>query len=96
MRRILAVLAVLFTGATAQAAPLPTGVQSPEPVNFPGRYVRHRDQLARLDPVTASSAAQDKLDASFTVDPAWRRAAEAARPRHQGHRPPLGGPRPRL
>ncbi|GAA1641863.1 family 43 glycosylhydrolase [Actinoplanes couchii] len=55
---------VVLSGSAAQAATLPTGTRSLESVNYPGRYVRHLDSLARIDPI---STAQEKLDASFTV-----------------------------
>ncbi|HWS34617.1 MAG TPA: AbfB domain-containing protein, partial [Actinoplanes sp.] len=55
---------VVATGSAAHAATLPTGTRSLESVNYPGRYVRHLDSLARIDPI---STAQEKLDASFTV-----------------------------
>jgi hypothetical protein len=58
---------VVLSGAPAQAAPLPTGARSLESVNHPGRYVRHQDYLGRLDQVSATSPAQTKLDATFTI-----------------------------
>ncbi|MEE6307854.1 glycoside hydrolase family 43 protein [Plantactinospora veratri] len=36
-------------------------------VNFPDRYVRHRDHLGYVDPVSGSSPAQTRQDATFTV-----------------------------
>jgi beta-xylosidase len=51
----------------AHAAALPTGARSLESVSHPGRYVRHLNSLGRLDPVTSGSAAQTRLDATFTV-----------------------------
>nr|MDT0662017.1 family 43 glycosylhydrolase [Micromonospora sp. DSM 115978] len=67
-------MAVLMTGVAvtvaaspAQAATLPTGARSLESVNYPGRFVRHLDALGRLDAVSASSPAQTRLDATFTV-----------------------------
>jgi hypothetical protein len=58
---------VLVADAPAYAATLPTGAASLESVNHPGRYVRHLDALGQLDAVTSGSAAQTKLDATFTV-----------------------------
>ncbi|MFC7530830.1 family 43 glycosylhydrolase [Actinoplanes sp. GCM10030250] len=58
---------VVLSGTPAQAASLATGARSLESVSHPGRYIRHQDSLGRLDPVTASSTAQVKLDATFTV-----------------------------
>ncbi|MEU8664370.1 AbfB domain-containing protein, partial [Actinoplanes philippinensis] len=58
---------VVLSDAPAQAAGLATGARSLEAVNYPGRYVRHLDSLGRIDPITASSTAQAKLDATFTV-----------------------------
>ena len=67
----LALLALTSTAAvvapSAQAATMPTGARSLESVNLPGRFVRHRDYLGRLDPVTSGSTAQAKQDATFTV-----------------------------
>ncbi|MGJ6968462.1 family 43 glycosylhydrolase [Streptosporangium sp. G11] len=51
----------------AHAAALPTGARSLESVSHPGRYVRHLNSLGRLDPVTSGSAAQTRLDATFTI-----------------------------
>src|SRR5687768_16515305 len=71
--RVLAVLALsagllaVSLSVPAAAATLPTGARSLESVNYPGSYVRHQDSLGRLDPVTASSPTQSKLDATFTV-----------------------------
>ncbi|NUT98235.1 MAG: family 43 glycosylhydrolase [Saccharothrix sp.] len=71
--RLLAVSSLLFAttavlpAAPASAATLPTGARSLESVNFPGRFVRHQDYLGRLDPVTSSSSAQVKADATLTV-----------------------------
>ncbi|TDB82782.1 family 43 glycosylhydrolase [Micromonospora sp. KC721] len=49
------------------AASLPTAPQSLESVNYPGRYVRHLSNAGQLAAVTASSDAQTKRDATFTV-----------------------------
>ncbi|MCD9879742.1 glycoside hydrolase family 43 protein [Streptomyces guryensis] len=38
-------------------------------VNYPDRYMRHRDFLGYTDPVTADSTALTKQDATFTVVP---------------------------
>jgi hypothetical protein len=43
---------------------VPTGRRSLRSANFPDRYVRHRDNLAYIDPV---STALDRSDATFTV-----------------------------
>jgi hypothetical protein len=59
--------AVAGVGSPAYAATLPVGAVSLESTNFAGRFVRHLDSSARLDPVTSGSAAQLKLDATFTV-----------------------------
>ena len=59
--------ALLLSATPASAAELPTGARSLESVNYPGRYVRHLDQLGRLDPVTSGSPAQVKRDATVTV-----------------------------
>ncbi|MFI6453970.1 glycoside hydrolase family 43 protein [Streptosporangium amethystogenes] len=48
---------------------VPAGKRSLRSVNFPDRYVRHLDQLGRIDPVSSSSTAQTKQDATFTVVP---------------------------
>jgi len=55
---------VAVSGGPAQAVALPTGARSLESVNYPGRFA---STLGRLDPVTASSAALAKRDATFTV-----------------------------
>ncbi|WP_422768768.1 family 43 glycosylhydrolase [Plantactinospora sp. WMMC1484] len=60
-------LLVLVPGSAALAAPLPTGARSLESVNYPGRYLRHQDQLGRLDPVAAGSTSQTMRDATFTI-----------------------------
>jgi hypothetical protein len=64
---LLACLLVVVPGSPAQAAPLPVGARSLESVNYAGRFLRHQDSLGRLDPVSAASPAQTKLDATFTV-----------------------------
>ncbi len=46
---------------------VPTGNRSLRSVNFPDRYVRHRDSLGYLDPVSATSAAADRQAATFTI-----------------------------
>jgi hypothetical protein len=58
---------VVVTPAPAYAAALPTGASSLESVNYPGRYIRHLNALGQVEAVTAGSAAQTKLDATFTV-----------------------------
>ncbi|MEO3926705.1 glycoside hydrolase family 43 protein [Micromonosporaceae bacterium B7E4] len=37
--------------------------------NFPDRYLRHTDYLLRIDPLSASSSAADRQDATFRVTP---------------------------
>ncbi len=64
---LLAVGAAVAVSAPAHAAAPPPGARSLESVNFPGRYVRHLNALGQIDPVTAASPAQTKLDATFTV-----------------------------
>ncbi|WP_206074441.1 family 43 glycosylhydrolase [Antribacter gilvus] len=74
-RRLAALLALVLLPvvlvAPAEAAPttVTLGRASFEPVNYAGRFVRHQDYLGRIDPVTSSSAAQLKSDATFTVVP---------------------------
>jgi len=46
---------------------VPTGNRSLRSVNFPDRYVRHRNSLGYLEPVSASSSLTDRQDATFTV-----------------------------
>ncbi|MER6831375.1 glycoside hydrolase family 43 protein [Streptosporangium sp. NPDC000563] len=46
---------------------VPTGNRSLRSANFPDRYLRHRDNLARIDPLSASSTLADRRDATFTV-----------------------------
>ena len=46
---------------------VPTGNRSLRSQNFPDRYVRHRNNLARLDPLSATAPAADRRDATFTV-----------------------------
>jgi hypothetical protein len=49
---------------------LPTNARrSLRSVNFPDRYVRHRNGLGYIEPVTASSSTTTKQDATFTVVP---------------------------
>ena len=53
-------------------ADLPFGAARSFRVTTPGydtRYLRHQDSLARTDVISASSAAVDKQDATFTVRP---------------------------
>lgn len=64
---VVAGFAVIVPAAPAYAVVLPTGARSLESVNFPGRYVRQLNSLGQVDPVTASSTAQVKADATFTV-----------------------------
>lgn len=44
-----------------------TGSRSLRSVNYPDRYVRHRDGLAYVEPVSSSSSASVRQDATFTV-----------------------------
>jgi GH43 family beta-xylosidase len=73
--RLAALLALTLVPAAlvppAEAAPttIALGRASFESVNYPGRFFRHQDWLGRIDPVTSSSSAQLKQDASFTVVP---------------------------
>jgi GH43 family beta-xylosidase len=64
---LVACLLVVLPSSPALAAPLTAGAQSLESVNYPGRYVRHQDNVGRLDPVSATSPAQIKLDATFAI-----------------------------
>lgn len=54
------------TVAGGVTLPLNT-TRSFQSVNFPDRYVRHRDYLGYVDPVSAASPAQTRQDATFTV-----------------------------
>lgn len=36
-------------------------------VNYPDRYLRHYDYLLRIDPLTGSSPATDRQDATFRI-----------------------------
>ena len=46
---------------------VPTGNRSLRSANVPDRAVRHRNNLGDLDPLSASSSATDRRDATFTV-----------------------------
>jgi hypothetical protein len=46
-----------------------TGNVSLRSVNFPDRYVRHRDSLGRIDPLTAAGPLADRQDATFRAVP---------------------------
>jgi Alpha-L-arabinofuranosidase B (ABFB) domain/Glycosyl hydrolases family 43 len=46
---------------------LPTGNRSLQPANLPDRYVRHRSNLGYVDPLSSSSTAADRQDATFAV-----------------------------
>ena len=46
---------------------VPTGNRSLRSSNFPDRYIRHRDYLSYIDPVSTSSPAATRRDATFTV-----------------------------
>ncbi|MFD5824154.1 glycoside hydrolase family 43 protein [Lentzea sp. NPDC060358] len=52
-----------------------TGARSLRSVNSPDRYVRHRDNLGHLDPVSSSSALAVRQDATFTVVPGLANAS---------------------
>ncbi|MFI7130486.1 glycoside hydrolase family 43 protein [Nonomuraea sp. NPDC050153] len=52
---------------SGDATAVPTGNRSLRSANFPDRYVRHRDQLAYVDPLSASSSLTDRQSATFTV-----------------------------
>jgi hypothetical protein len=49
------------------ATAVPTGVRSLRSVNYPDRYLRHRDYLAYIDQLGTSSPLADRRDATFTV-----------------------------
>ena len=60
------------SGWWRSGADLPVGQRRSFRVTTPGfdtRYLRHRDNLARTDVITASSASADRLDATFIVKP---------------------------
>ncbi|MGP3959017.1 glycoside hydrolase family 43 protein [Nonomuraea sp. 3N208] len=46
---------------------VPTGNRSLRSANFPDRYVRHRDYLAYVDPLSSASPLADRRDATFAV-----------------------------
>ncbi|TMR88466.1 glycoside hydrolase family 43 protein [Nonomuraea basaltis] len=46
---------------------VPTGNRSLRSANFPDRYVRHRNNLAYVDPLSSASPPADRRDATFTV-----------------------------
>ncbi|MEU6786316.1 glycoside hydrolase family 43 protein [Nonomuraea angiospora] len=52
---------------SGDATAVPTGNRSLRSANFPDRYVRHRDQLAYIDPLSASSSLTDRQSATFAV-----------------------------
>ncbi|MFI6733307.1 glycoside hydrolase family 43 protein [Nonomuraea sp. NPDC050451] len=52
---------------SGDATAVPTGNRSLRSANFPDRYVRHRDQLAYVDPLSTSSSLADRQSATFTV-----------------------------
>lgn len=54
---------------------VPTGNRSLRSANFPDRHVRHRDNLAYVDPVSASSDLAVRRDATFTVVPGLANSA---------------------
>jgi hypothetical protein len=49
------------------ATAVPTGVRSLRSVNYPDRYLRHRDYLAYIDQLGTSSPLADRRDATFTI-----------------------------
>jgi len=58
----------VFKETVSGGVSLPTNAsRSLRSVNFPDRYVRHRDYLGYLDPVSASSPVQTRADATFTI-----------------------------
>ncbi|MEU4392695.1 glycoside hydrolase family 43 protein [Kribbella sp. NPDC023855] len=48
---------------------VPTGNRSLRSVSDPDRYVRHRDNLAYVEPVSSSSSLTTRQDATFTIVP---------------------------
>lgn len=57
-----------LTHTLIASATLPTGVtRSFQSVNYPDRYIRHRDYLGYIDPVASDSPALTKQDATFTI-----------------------------
>ncbi|MDR7326463.1 hypothetical protein J2S44_006713 [Catenuloplanes niger] len=60
------VLKEVVSGGASLPVSAPRSLQS---VNYPDRYVRHRDHLGYVEPVTSSSAASVKQDATFTIVP---------------------------
>ncbi|MGC5014181.1 glycoside hydrolase family 43 protein [Streptosporangium sp. DT93] len=46
---------------------VPTGNRSLRSANFPDRHLRHRSNVAYVDPLNASSPLADRRDATFTV-----------------------------
>ncbi|MEU4218141.1 glycoside hydrolase family 43 protein [Actinoplanes sp. NPDC026623] len=46
---------------------VPTGNRSLRSANFPDRYVRHRDNLGYIDPLSTASSAADRQSATFAV-----------------------------
>ncbi|GIE99882.1 hypothetical protein Ari01nite_73470 [Paractinoplanes rishiriensis] len=64
--------ASVVTAVAAQpafAAEISTGARSLQSVNVSGSYLRHADYLGSIAAVSASSSAQVKSDATFTVTP---------------------------
>jgi sucrose-6-phosphate hydrolase SacC (GH32 family) len=49
------------------ATAVPAGVRSLRSVNYPDRYLRHRDYLAYVDQLGTSSPLADRRDATFTI-----------------------------
>ncbi|PWK83837.1 glycosyl hydrolase family 43 [Lentzea atacamensis] len=60
---------------SGDGTPVATGNRSLRSVNFPDRHVRHRDNLAYVDPVSSSSDVTVRRDATFTIVPGLANAA---------------------
>lgn len=48
-------------------ATIAKGSHSFQSVNYPARYLRHRDYLGYIEPISSSSTTSEKQDATFTV-----------------------------
>ncbi|MBW4700792.1 glycoside hydrolase family 43 protein [Micromonospora sp. RL09-050-HVF-A] len=53
----------------------PTGNRSLRSANFPDRYVRHRDNVARIDVLGSGSPLADRQDATFQIVPGLANAS---------------------
>ncbi|SDS59335.1 family 43 glycosylhydrolase [Actinoplanes derwentensis] len=62
-------LATVALAQPAHAAEILTGNRSLQSVNVPGSYLRHSDYLGGIAAVSATSSAQARSDATFTVTP---------------------------